>query len=294
MDENEKLQRDRGFLMDNYNSLIEKTEELAGEEKNKIELLEREGAETKNDLKMMKILVYRLNKHIEYYQEVLYEKKINFNAPSTYDNENETANTWTVHSNILSPLIESYEERIKEKNDIIKSYETEMSQFTGKLKMVCEENEKIQELYEMQIKNSDIWLIEKQRLNAQNDILRNKAAIHAKRADLAKEKLYEVLRVYEQKMQSQSLDIERLQEAYNRSKGEISTLKSMQKNPEEFTQQLKECQKMVDEYRMQVQVEKSQLIDENKNLEAYLEQLKNKVTELEIQMEKQKMCNELV
>lgn len=292
-EENEKFQRDRVVLIDNYNSLMEKAEESAGGEKGKIDALEKENNEMKNDLKMLKTLVFRLNKHIEYYQEILYEKEIKFEAPSTYDNENETAaSTWTVHSNILSPLMNSYEERIKEKNDIIKSYEAELSQFTVKLKKILEENENIQELYETQMKNAAIWLTEKQRLTSQNEILHNKATIHAKRADLAKEKLFEFLKAYEQKVKSQSLHIERLQEAYNRSKSDIDTLRALQRNPDEFSQQLNECQKMFEDFRLQFEGEKSQLIDEKRILETQLCQFKDKVNELSNQMEKQKMCNE--
>lgn len=72
---------------------------------------------------------------------------------------------------------------------------------------------------------------------------RNKAEVHSKRADLAKEKLVEVLRCYEQKIQSQSLDLERLQEAYARTKGELTAFKHIQQQPEALVQDLKECQK---------------------------------------------------
>lgn len=241
---------------------------------------------------MLKILVFRLNKHIEYYQETLNEKAIKFDPPSTYDDPDENASTWPVHSNILSPLMNSYEERIKEKNDIIKSYESELCQFTVKLKKILDENEKIQELYENQSKNAEMWIIERQRLMSQCELLKNKATIHAKRADLAKEKLYEVLKVYEQKMQSQSLDIERLQEAYNRSKGEITSLKNLQKNPEIVTQHVRECQKLLEDLRMQFEVEKTQMMDEKKNMETQLSQQKDKITELENIISTQKLCNE--
>lgn len=71
----------------------------------------------------------------------------------------------------------------------------------------------------------------------------NKAEIHSKRADLAKEKLVEVLRCYEQTIQSQSLDLERLQEAYARTKGELTSMKNMKQQPEVVVESLKECQK---------------------------------------------------
>lgn len=73
--------------------------------------------------------------------------------------------------------------------------------------------------------------------------IRNKAEIHSKRADLAKEKLMEVMRCYEQKVQSQSIDIQRLQEAYSRLKGEQSNCKTMHQQPELVVESLKECQR---------------------------------------------------
>lgn len=74
---------------------------------------------------------------------------------------------------------------------------------------------------------------------------RNKAELQSKRADLAKEKLVEVLRCYEQKVQSQHLDVERLQEAYARAKGELSAIRGLQQNPEAVVESLKECQRYV-------------------------------------------------
>lgn len=72
---------------------------------------------------------------------------------------------------------------------------------------------------------------------------RSKAEIHSKRADLAKEKLIEVMRCYEQKLQSQSIDMQRLQEAYGRIKSEQNTCKTMHQQPELVIESLKECQR---------------------------------------------------
>lgn len=239
--------------MENYNSLYEKFDRSAekmnlNEPKADIlgdlfEGLQKENSETRNDLKMLKILVFRLNKHIEHYQDKLNERDIKFDSPKRDVDENEVAASWEVKSHLLSPLMNSYEERIREKDDIIKSYETELNQVSIKMKKILDENEKIHEMYENLNIHCEMWITEKQRLTSQCEILKNKASIHSKRADLAKEKLVEILKVYEQKVQSQALDIERLQEAYNRSKGEITTLKNFQKNPEAVAESIKDCQK---------------------------------------------------
>ena len=253
MEENQRLRNDKTLLVENYNSLYEKYNHDVGKKNSdqskvdnrldQAENLIKENSELKNDLKMMKILVVRLNKHIEHYQDLLNERDIKFDSPKKDVNEDEKAASWEVKSHVLSPLMNSYEERIKEKNEIIKSYETELNLVSIKMKKILDENETLHEMYENLKINCEVWTTEKQRLMTQCEILKNKASIHCKRADLAKEKLVEILKVYEQKVQSQSLDIERLQEAYNRSKGEIATLKSFQKNPEAVAESIKDCQK---------------------------------------------------
>lgn len=250
-EENEKLRNDKTLLVENYNSLYEKMDRnamksnsLSGSKSDiRANAVEKENCDMKNDLKMLKILVFRLNKHIEHYQDLLNERDIKFDDPRRDGDESEVASAWEVNSHLLSPLMNSYEERIREKNEIIKSYEIELNQVSAKIKKILDENEKLHEMFDNLNKSSDLWMIDKERLSSQCDILKNKAAIHCKRADLAKEKLVEVLKAYEQKVQSQALDIERLQEAYSRSKGELTTLKNFQKNPEAVAESIKDCQK---------------------------------------------------
>lgn len=51
------------------------------------------------------------------------------------------------------------------------------------------------------------------------------------------------MRYYEQKIQSQSIDIQRLQEACGRLKGEQTNCKTMHEQPELVIERLKECQR---------------------------------------------------
>lgn len=86
--------------------------------------------------------------------------------------------------------------------------------------------------------------------------------MHAKRADLTKEKLMEVLHCYEQKIQAHTIDMERLQEAYSRLKGEQITCKTVHQQPELIIEKLKECQKLLDDTCSQHSREKGKLLDE--------------------------------
>jgi len=166
------------------------------------------------------------------------------------------------------PLLNAYEETIREKNDLIQQYEKEMNHFTGKFKEILNENDHLQE--EMQkIKNGhDIFLTEKVRLQSQLDICRNKAELQSKRADLAKEKLIEVVRCYEQKIQSQTLDLDRLHDAYSRAKSELAIFRvnstQPQDNPASVIESLKECQKLFEELKQQHDKERIKLDDEVK------------------------------
>lgn len=81
----------------------------------------------------------------------------------------------------------------------MQQYERELVSFTGKLKQVLEENEKLHKDAEEIKSTQSNWFSERARLQAQVDVFKHKAEIQGKRADLAKEKLVEVLKCYEQK-----------------------------------------------------------------------------------------------
>uniref|UniRef100_A0A182MG73 Uncharacterized protein n=1 Tax=Anopheles culicifacies TaxID=139723 RepID=A0A182MG73_9DIPT len=244
--------------------------------------LAKENGDLRNDVKMMKILVYRLNVQIERYQDAIRDgkssiPKLDF-VDSTYGGVKDNLNWGPVDSHTLGPLLNAYEEAIAEKTDLVQQYESELACFTGKLKKVLEENEALQKANEEVRAGQTGWATEKARLQAQVDVLRSKAEVQGKRADLAKEKLVEVLKCYEQKVQAQNLDIERLQEAYSRAKGELTSLRNLNQNPELVAGSLKECQKLLEELRLQHSDERTRSAKETETIKADLQQ---KSTELE-------------
>ena len=186
--ENEKLH-------DNLQKAFNKIQEL--ESINSCEncdTLLKESQELRNDLKMMKILVYRLNVQIERYQENVKETK-----PPEKAAYKDNLNWGSVNTHTLGPLLNAYEEIIEEKNDLIENFEHEMHNFTIKMKKVVEENEMLHKEVDSVKVSCSVWEEEKVRLQAQIDVFRQKAEIQTKRADMAKEKLTEVLKCYEQK-----------------------------------------------------------------------------------------------
>lgn len=174
--------------MENYNTLYGKYENENLKNRNQllnnstiknntksfnVENSEKENEEMKNDIKMLKILVFRLNKHLEYYQDLLRENNIKPEGTLKIFERMELEMKWgSVNSHVLAPLLNSYEERIQEKNDLISKYEDEINNITGKVKEILEENEKIHEIYETLKKNSDSWLEEKKRLHSCLEIMK--------------------------------------------------------------------------------------------------------------------------
>ncbi|XP_055316913.1 protein Cep89 homolog [Sitodiplosis mosellana] len=277
-----------------------------------IDRLANESEQLVSDINMMKVLIYRLNVQLENYQEML-RKQDNDGKPSartrnhhhaghetisTINYENITSIDWgCVQSHVLAPLLNAYQETIREKMNLVKQYEAELNQMTGRIKDILTENEALCTQIEQMKQYSDTWTAEKVQLKAQLDACRKKAEIHSKSGDLAKEKLMEVMRYYEQKIQSQSIDIQRLQEAYGRLKGEQSNCKTMHEQPELVIERLKECQRLFDETKAQYEVEKNKLNDEinalkemNQKIEVESQSFKLRITEqnsvIDLQKEK--------
>lgn len=239
--DNEHLQRD-------YNILQKKFEDFQNQNCIDCDRKEKENVELKNDVKMMKTLVFRLNVQLENHQELL--RKLNRNDKNISKIDFDPANSskdeinWgNVNTHTLAPLLNAYQEYLTDKNELIQQYEQEISIFTTNLKEIVEENDNLHTEIANLKRSNENWIADKTRLQAQLDICRNKAELQTRRADLAKEKLVEVLRCYEKKVQSQSLDIERLQEAYSRAKSELASLRNLQQQPDMMIESLKECQK---------------------------------------------------
>ncbi|XP_058835371.1 protein Cep89 homolog [Topomyia yanbarensis] len=288
--ENDKLQKEYQQAQQNLKVLEDskgKPCDNCGVYENERDALMKENSDLKNDIKMMKILVYRLNVQVERYQDVMRDgkglkgdiPKIDF-VDSSYGGSKDNLNWGPVNTHTLGPLLNAYEETIGEKNDLVQQYERELIEFTGKLKVVLGENEKLHKEMEEIKSTQNNWFSERARLQAQADIFKNKAEIQGKRADLAKEKLVEVLKCYEQKIQAQCLDIERLQEAYSRSKSELISVRNLNQQPEVMVESLKECQRLFGELKVQHDSEKAQSTAEADSLKADLQAKTDEISQL--------------
>lgn len=155
------------------------------EHHSEIDRLSHENDQLVSDINMMKVLIYRLNVQLEYHQEMIRKQ----DGDAKYSNErnrchesvspkaitlnNIDAIDWgTVHSHVLAPLMNAYQETIKEKLNLIKQYESELNVVTGRIKDIFTENEELYAQIENMKQLNDTWNGEKVRLQAQLDVCR--------------------------------------------------------------------------------------------------------------------------
>lgn len=97
------------------------------------------------------------------------------------------------------------------------------------------------------------------------------------------------------------MDLERIQEAYNRTKTELNSLRNLNKQPEVVVESLKECQRLFEELKAEHDIEKKkmkeEIVDLNRKLTESEEisiKIKEELNKLNSIVEKQKECNEIL
>lgn len=126
----------------------------------------------RDDVKMMKSLVYRLNVQLERYQEMLRQANATNSAIGKIDFDAKDLNWGPVNTHTLGPLLHAYTEIIDEKNTLVQQYENDLCHFAGRLKCIVNENDTLQYKIDDMKKSNDLWTTEKTRLEAQLTICR--------------------------------------------------------------------------------------------------------------------------
>lgn len=155
--------------------------------------LAKENRQLRDDIKMMKTLIYRLNVQLERYQELLRKKTPellgsmaaaataaadlggapdNNGIPIHTTSASEHIYWGTVDSNALAPLLNAYQETINDKSELIQQYENELNLITGKIKDILAENEMLHQDMANLKRSNEHWLSDKTRMQAQLDIFR--------------------------------------------------------------------------------------------------------------------------
>lgn len=260
--------------------------------------------EVNDDINMLKTVVFRLNVQLERYQEKLRKHSIaDIKGKHIYQQGDITSCdhqitpeslqgehgahphvplSWgKVNSHTLGPLLVAFQDTINEKDDIIAEYEKEMSNFTANFKEVLTENESLHVRLSEDERCSgklreqlDGCKNELQNYKEHNDILIKKCA-------LKQDKIEEILKCYEIKVEQLKRDYNVLHDSYCKANNEIASLnqqnKSLMQIHEEFknekkdliplalhTSSVNECKKWYEELKQQYENEKVKL---NANLD---------------------------
>ncbi|XP_022902341.2 protein Cep89 homolog [Onthophagus taurus] len=296
-----------------FNVLVERQkEDITHLKKSNFELIE--------DVDMLKNVVFRLNVQLERYQQKLHKSNLSFNSHSqnipkstpishenivdgisilsqTHRGHSHTAVSWgKVNVHTLGPLLDAYEDSINEKDNIIQQYEDQLSIFTEKMRDIIKENEN---LHKQLIEDDDSSYVlsgeieklkeEVQSLKEQNDLLIKKCA-------LKQDKVEEILKCYEQKVEQTKRDYKVLHEEYCKNRTEIAALKEKNKSlleeKDDFRSErhqyiplsvhnasVNECKKWYEELKQQYEKEKGKLKEDIETLNKQLLDGAGKISE---------------
>jgi len=95
------------------------------------------------DVDMLKTLVFRLNVQIESYQD---QRRLGEGAPTCGGSTKVSSSSAPyppLPTHTLGPLLQAYDESLREKDALLAQYNTEFEHFTGELKRALEENTKL-------------------------------------------------------------------------------------------------------------------------------------------------------
>lgn len=104
-----------------------------------------------------------------------------------------------VNAHTLGPLLDSYQETIDEKDDIIAAYETELSKFTGKLKEIIAENETLHRRLTEDDVCSEKLVLELENVKSELKHTKQQNDMLIKKCALKQDKVEEILKCYEHK-----------------------------------------------------------------------------------------------
>ena len=136
---------------DAYKDELDTLKHLQESEQDRFSALQTQNNELNDDVTMLKNLVYRLNVELDRYQQRLQKQTgknelppLKVTTPSIQ--EKEAAMLWkNINKTALKPLLDAYEETLKEKDDLIYNYEQSLNKAVSNCKQLAAENEELHE-----------------------------------------------------------------------------------------------------------------------------------------------------
>lgn len=225
----------------------EELKEIIRATSEKFDESQKRNKEQLEDVNMLKNVVYRLNVQLERYQEKFRKETTEPVQIDGHSDHNHTPVSWgNVNVHTLAPLLDAYQNAVKEKEDIIQKYEEEFSTFTGKLKAVTDENETLHKKNfddSARLKNATDEL---ENVRSEMKTTKEQNVLLVKKCALKHDKLQEVYKIYEHKstyakwgrtiidcvcfflVSTMRRDYEVLQEQYHRTRAELSSVTAKQ------------------------------------------------------------------
>ncbi|XP_061450033.1 centrosomal protein of 89 kDa isoform X2 [Rhineura floridana] len=269
-------------------------------------LLRQQAQELVDENDSLKMTVHRLNAELSRYQAKYRPISPNESLKIGSLPMKKPIPPWLLDVKYLSPLLLAYEDRMKEKEDLILAHEEDMKVFKARVEEVVEENE---QLHQQLSKNSTVTIKEWQQLQSQAKLVleENSVLMEQLKIQQAKAKnnlsqhvqedsnLTKQLMILEAKKQSQEEEmrecqkqLEELRSAYKQLKASVkdnvtmeehvalvnkfkSQLQQEQEKRETESQQLMGKLATVQGEKKRILIEKNDLAAENKVLEAELE-----------------------
>ncbi|KAJ8963433.1 hypothetical protein NQ318_018913 [Aromia moschata] len=261
--------------------------------------------ELTEDLEMLKTVVYRLNVQLERYQDTL--RKNRASLSEVHRNHAHTPIAWgSVNTHTLGPLLDAYEDAVKEKQEIISGYETELSNFTGKLREIIDENEALHEKLTEDEGCSVKLRGELERVRRELGTTREQNDQLIKKCALKQDKAEEILKVYEVKrsqnakkitISQMKRDYDVMHEEYVKCRTENAALREKNKAVEDLqedfrsqmqnyipvsvhTASVNECKRWYEELKQQYEKEKQKLKENVDRETKTVDEFKYKINDL--------------
>ncbi|PSN48663.1 hypothetical protein C0J52_04766 [Blattella germanica] len=235
----------------------------------KMAALQTENQELHDDVTMLKNLVYRLNVELDRYQQKFHKQGGKGELPPLKTlpatvQEKEATLLWSnVNKNALKPLLDAYQETIREKDDLIKSYEQDLNKFVANCKQLDERGGNWHVLQE------DSKLAQEQ-----NEVLMNQV-------QLQKDKLKEVQTMYDERIAELTKDNEMLVNKFHQYRGELLTLKGQYSVVKEEYDKLKKDA----ENKVPFAVHSASVSECRNTLTSQVQELQSQKPHLEVQIE---------
>ncbi|KAK0178693.1 hypothetical protein PV327_007561 [Microctonus hyperodae] len=294
----DKRETDYRELHANHDELL-KHIQLVDQEKKNVFLgykkLSTENTQLNEDVSLLKILIYRLNVELERYQDKLRGSNQKHDDSTTVGDSGDgvdcnmerkrISESWgRVNVHALGPLLEAFEESIREKDELIKQFRRECDDFGGRCKEIVAENEELRKDIDSYKLQADKLTLEMKVLVDDSAIIKEENDILIKQASIHKQKLHEIHSIYEKKVDSMSQDNNKLHENYTACRTELSNLQGkyeilsdaydkMKKNSEKtmpvsvHSDAIDECKRLFEELKNQYFGEKKKLLSQLEKFE---------------------------